>query len=302
MAEVFRRTEGLFLFLFLFVFFIKPVFAGEVVINEILPNPSTSNDSTEYIELYNQTESDIDLANWVLDDIENGGSSTFTIQEIIPKKGFLVFYKDQTRIALNNSGGDDVRLINQDGKQVDSIHYNSTKTDVAIGRVPDGSDTTVELVSSSPNASNGQPPSPTSPPSPTPTKLPTPTKTPAPTKIPILTKTPTPSKTPTSTPVPKPSATSVLPPSSNSRILAPSTKKEDDPDITLSEAILGEYIASISAAPTVTATAPTSKPTGETKVLGSFQNNLSKVFIGIGVVMLIGCGILAFKNWRKENT
>jgi len=47
-----------------------------------------------------------------------------------------------------------------------------------------------------------------------------------------------------------------------------------------------------------------SPPEKETKVLGSSSGNLSKILIGVGVIFLISCGILAFRSYvknRKEN-
>lgn len=41
-------------------------------------------------------------------------------------------------------------------------------------------------------------------------------------------------------------------------------------------------------------------PTGIVKTLASSNNNLPKMFIGIGIIFLIACGILSFRTYRKS--
>src|SRR3989344_5458275 len=54
---------GVFLFLLLFLGIPKTVSAGEVVINEFLPNVSQ-----EWVEFYNKGDSPVDLADYYFDD------------------------------------------------------------------------------------------------------------------------------------------------------------------------------------------------------------------------------------------
>lgn len=266
-------------------------FASDIVINEILPNPSSSNDDTEYIELYNKSDTDIDLTNWQLDDLENGGANPFKITEkTILKKDYFVFYKDQTGIGLNNDG-DDVRLLDQNSTEVDKIHYDSTKTDVAIGRAPDGENEIVELSSISPGSPNGLPIV-------TPTLTPTaiPTSTPVPTLKP--TSTPKPTTTPKPTPTTKPTPTSKISTSPSKIALSGSSEKTSG-NQNLPKEILGENIKntnSISSSPSIT---NEPSPKKEVKVLSSVQNNISGIFFGLGSIFLLACGILAYHTYRK---
>lgn len=167
----------------------SPVFAADIVINEILPNPSgSSNEDTEWIELYNASPSTVDLSGWKLDDIDNGGSSPYVIASgmSIPASGFLYFEKSQTNVGLNNTG-DTVRLIDLSGSVVDSYSYSSTTEDVSIGRTSDGGGLFVACQSSTKNATNA-----CSEPTPTPTSAPTPSLTPTVVTHPTLNPTTTP--------------------------------------------------------------------------------------------------------------
>lgn len=139
----------------------------------------------------------------------------------------------------------------------------------------------------------------------TPTIAPTPTTAaPTPTKTP----TPTPAKTPTPTPkssssggssataTPKPTASPTPAPT---KVLALS-----------SQAAGGSGNINTAISPTATSSPtptkePTKKPTPTktTAILGVAQANLSKVLIGLGVIFLAACGIIAFRSFknRKED-
>ena len=92
-----------------------------ILLSEFLPNPVGS-DSTEWIEIYNPTDWPINLSNWQIDD-NDGGSKPFTIADTaIESKQHLVFNREDTKIALNNSN-DSVRLFDPVGILVDQIDY-----------------------------------------------------------------------------------------------------------------------------------------------------------------------------------
>ncbi len=145
----------------------------------------------EYIELFNTTDQVVDLSGWWLDDRENGGSKAWQLPagSVIPPKGFLLFFRKQTGIALNNDK-DSVRLLAPDGRtEVDRMDYAHTKVDKPWARVLDGVG----------DWTDGFPPSPGQPnlpPANTPTFTPTPTHTPTPTATPTITPTPSPTVTP----------------------------------------------------------------------------------------------------------
>ncbi len=119
-----------------------------IALNEVLPEPryedwngdGVVDSDDEWIELYNPGERAVGLGGWQLDDVRNGGSSPYVIPfgTVIQPKGFLVFFKRETGIALNNDG-DWVRLLYPDGSEADVFHYASSPgDDRSWSRVVDG--------------------------------------------------------------------------------------------------------------------------------------------------------------------
>jgi PKD repeat protein len=94
-------------------------FVSGIVINEILPNPKGDDSEKEFIELKNLNNFDVELVNWYLQDSSN---RKFKISSKIPKNGFLVIFRKDSKITLNNSG-DCVKLFQPDGTLVDSVCY-----------------------------------------------------------------------------------------------------------------------------------------------------------------------------------
>lgn len=122
-------------------------------------------------------------------------------------------------------------------------------------------------------------PTPTETPTPTPTSAPTPTKTPTPTPS----ATPTPTLRPTVTPTPRPTSTPI-----------PTHVQSTIELSSVPTSVLGESTESI--------TSEEPSPTKEVKTLGSSQNNLSKILIGLGILILASCGILAFRLSKTGKT
>lgn len=133
-----------------------------VVINEFLPNPKGDDDGDkpagEWVELYNRGEDDVDVDGWVLYDANDDHSIIIASDNIdadstvIKPKKFLVIYRDgDSDFALNNSGGDKVRLydgkISAGGGLVDSYGYESKAPEgKSFARIPDGSDNWVDPI------------------------------------------------------------------------------------------------------------------------------------------------------------
>jgi len=269
----------------IFLFLPKVVF-GQVVINEILPNPlGGPSEPGEYIELYSSDP--VNLTGWILDDQE-AGSDPYTIPggtQIGGDQKFLVFYKSTTGIGLNNSDPDMVRLF-KPGETVPldtySFDIKGGYEGVAFGRVPDGpGGIWRELSVNSPGEANSSAPTPT--PIPTPTLTPTPTDKPAdPTSAPTPTPTP---KPPTPTPTKKPTPT-----------LTPIPTPEPSPS---EEILLG-----VEELPTPTIN------NEQTQVLGVESENkdnlkLPIIFIGLGAFLIfVSLGTLLLpkiKMYNKKN-
>jgi hypothetical protein len=94
---------------------------GGVIISEIYPNPIDG--GKEFVELYNTTDKDIDLNNWKLDDIPNGGSTIQTLSGIIPAKGFLLLESGSGLKIILNNDQDSVILYDPDGKMQSQVDY-----------------------------------------------------------------------------------------------------------------------------------------------------------------------------------
>jgi len=108
---------------------------NNILINEIYPAPSDN--GIEWIELYNPTNSDINITHCYIDDIIDGGGQPKRLDNIIviQSHGFWVFEKKQ----YFNNVGDDVNFIGIDGITViDSFKYESTKHNESWYRLPDG--------------------------------------------------------------------------------------------------------------------------------------------------------------------
>jgi len=159
-----------------------------VVLNEFLPSPKhvdwdgdgSANLSDEWIELYNGSVRAVDLGGWVLDDAPDPAvadaapasvqsSKPYVIPSgtVIEPGRFLLFFRGDTQLALNNTG-DEVRLLGPDGALLDAYAYGSSPgADVSWSRSGDGAEFWTTDYPPSPGASN-QPPPPTATPTPVP--------------------------------------------------------------------------------------------------------------------------------------
>ena len=131
-----------------------------IVLNEYLPNPIGDDDASkpdgEWVELYNLSDTAIDVDGWYLYDAldshplpisvansDNDGDTGDGGETIVPASGYLIVYLDGAHSGwLNNSGGDTVRLYNGPigtGVLVDSTSYSgSAPENKSYARIPDG--------------------------------------------------------------------------------------------------------------------------------------------------------------------
>lgn len=196
-------------YLFIIVFIIagincvNPLSYAALHINEIYPAPTSG--EQEWVEIYNDEGSQIDISGYYLNDAAN---NKITLPSIIEPLGFVI----TTSSNILNNSGDTVILKNNLNETIESVTYSgSFSSDKTYAKCPDGNGTWQTLTMITKNQSNS---------SACPTSTPTPTLTPTPTETPTLTSTPTPepptptalisltpSPTPT-TPTPTPTPTS----------------------------------------------------------------------------------------------
>lgn len=97
----------------------------KIVINELLPNPAGVDDN-EWIELKNLSTTTIDLINWKISDLANTSYvikiADFATTTILDN-GFFVLPKNITGLSLNNTGGETVRLFDEQNNLVCEISY-----------------------------------------------------------------------------------------------------------------------------------------------------------------------------------
>lgn len=247
----------------LFLTLPKSVYA-EVVINEILPDPTGTDDGNEWVELYNQSASQIDLTGYKLKDASDHEQS---LSGSITGNGYLVF------IALGsfsiNNDNETIKLFDPSSILIDSYNYLNSTEGKSWGRYPDGG----SFSSSALVPTSGQPNQIPSTPSPTPTITPSPTPistlTPSPTATPKPTPTKTPSPKATSTPTAKPTVT-------------------DEPDTGL---VLSDVVIS------------TPTPTDKVKGISTTNKKpmIAIIFIFTGVLFLGYVGYLLYNMNHQNN-
>jgi hypothetical protein len=105
---------------------------GDLVINEILYNPGSV--GADFVELYNVSDKNFDLKNWVIGDSSGETSITQDIQ--LQSKSYLVLTGSRTLArknektididgfpALNNHTPDDIFLLTDNNRTIDSLRY-----------------------------------------------------------------------------------------------------------------------------------------------------------------------------------
>ena len=115
-------------------------YSDRIVISEVYPNPfgrDNREGNYEWVELYNNSNEDVNLKSWRIDDILKKGSRAYIIKEnkIIQARGFAVFENVQTKIMFNNSG-DEVNILWPDGEVVDSLRYEKANEGVSYNWTP----------------------------------------------------------------------------------------------------------------------------------------------------------------------
>lgn len=103
----------------------------DVLISEILPNPKGEEKDNEFIELYNPNKKEINLKDWILKDNSSSGQYLFSESEKIEAKEYLVVYRKDFDFALNNSGGEIVKLVAPNYKIKSEVEYQSAKEGVS---------------------------------------------------------------------------------------------------------------------------------------------------------------------------
>lgn len=241
----------------------KTVFA----IDSIKISNFSSNSDPEWVELINNTDSNINIEGWALRDLNDNSNNkdSLVLTGCISPHSYQTFYHNTG--WLNNTS-DTIYLYNLTRELIDNFAYTTGKND----NFPKQDNTcTITITPTNTPTST----------SPLPTITPSPTPTPSPTNIPTPTPTPTPTKSPTSTPTIKPTAT----PTVNLNRYDPSTEATISAIITSDNEI---STPTLTDTPTIT---PTSSP-----VLGTTttkKNFIPLILISLGGLFLLAPLIIA---------
>lgn len=109
-----------------------------IVINEIYPNPPGSDNDDEFVEIKNIGTETISLTGWKLQDGSTGSGYTLPATTL-PPNGLLTIKRTRSNLALNNSGGEDVRLSLNNGALVTKVSYTGSVADgMSYSRTTEG--------------------------------------------------------------------------------------------------------------------------------------------------------------------
>lgn len=191
----------MFLVVISMFFFPRITFAEETLlpiqISEVLPNPVGDDTQSEWIELYNPTESDVLLDGWSTSDVYGAVTTYSFTHNIISAHSFYVLERSESGITLNNDQ-EQVVLSSPAGQSVSTAIMITIPEGKSFSFI-DGTWIWADPTKGGTNSTtlSSPSPSPTVQPSPTPSQQPTPTPSPSPSPSPTLQ--PSPSPTPATT-------------------------------------------------------------------------------------------------------
>jgi PKD repeat protein len=96
-----------------------------VFLNEILPNPEKKL-GEEYVEIANDESGPVDLFGWKIKDASKSKGYEFKDHVIIESGEYLVIYKPESKISLNNYK-ESAYLFNSSGDMVSSVSYDKSE-------------------------------------------------------------------------------------------------------------------------------------------------------------------------------
>jgi len=99
--------------------------AGNLLINEVLPNPKGKDSGQEWLELFNQSNKTIDLKEWKI----VIGKKTIKLKEISKAQSYLLI-----KTPLNNSG-QTIQLINPSGNIADDLVYKTAPEGLSYSKI-----------------------------------------------------------------------------------------------------------------------------------------------------------------------
>ncbi|HEV3432728.1 MAG TPA: lamin tail domain-containing protein [Nitrososphaera sp.] len=119
---------------------------NEILINEVELNPAGTDSGAEKVELYNPSNSAVDLNGWTISSTAGRTSAIIVIGEgtttttTIPPGGYLIVSDGDSQQWLDNTGGEVIELRNDSGILIDNVGPFSdiANDDATWQRSPDG--------------------------------------------------------------------------------------------------------------------------------------------------------------------
>ena len=128
------------------------------------------NDKEDWFELFNPTDTDVDLSSWSVTDMTTN-AARFIVPSgyIVPAHGFLLVWADgepeqnstnRADLHVNfklEKDGEAIALYAPDGALIDMVTFGPQMNDISMGRWPDGSTNVTFLTTPTPRGSNQEP-------------------------------------------------------------------------------------------------------------------------------------------------
>jgi len=116
----------------------QEIYPLNIYINEILPSPEGPDAENEWIEIKNHNNFKVDLSEWqIKDGVGKIKVFVFPKKSFIESNGFLVLFRPESKVTLNNNG-DSVTLLNPNGKTIDSVSFEKSLRGQSFNRLDSG--------------------------------------------------------------------------------------------------------------------------------------------------------------------
>lgn len=103
---------------------IQDVKKGDLIINEIFPNPTENPEKNEFIEIKNISNKTINLKNFIL---KNANKYSYVIAEVgLAPQAIVVFYRSQTNLAIANTK-EKITLYSNENKIIDEVSLKNSE-------------------------------------------------------------------------------------------------------------------------------------------------------------------------------
>ena len=160
---------ALFSFAFINISTAQNLYINEFMASNVISTPEIVDydDYPDWIEIYNDSSSTINIGGYYLtDDFKNPSKWRIPDQTLIPAKGFLLFWADGFDDSPNSgvkhyhlnfklsSHGEEIALFSPALEIIDSLSFSNQFSDVSFGRKPDGANNWTFFGESTPKASN----------------------------------------------------------------------------------------------------------------------------------------------------